>query len=194
MSIPKSTSAHEERSQLPGIDVHAAPTMRPTKAKGRRLLFFVAVAVTMPLVVGYASIAAWAYYQFGTMRSMAAFLDGQQLILEPETLDAGSLNSGSIKVMQIQAVNLTAETIQINGAMSYCARQACLEVDDQFPIAIPPRQKRPISVTLKVNPPEKSRSGAFTYSTNVHTQIGTRPFAISGNIVDGAASGSETTN
>jgi len=152
---------------------------------GRKWRFptILAIAMLSPLLVGFAIVGGWAYFQFGTLRSASAFMRGDQLDLEPPMLDAGMLHAGDDRTLKVWAVNLTGETVRVNGGVSYCAEKACLAVVDEFPMSIPPRSKREIRIVIKANPPGRTRVGPFRYDTNIHTQLGSRSVAITGEVI-----------
>lgn len=161
----------------------SAATAAPVRRIRWRFPLILAAAMLTPLVGGVGVIGGWAYHRFGSLGAAAAFLRGNSLVLEPLTLDAGPLRPGEARTLRLWACNLTGQVLHVNGGRGYCAREACVALEDQFPLAIAPRSRREIRIHVEANPPERSRPGPFRYQTIIYTEVGGRMVAITGSAI-----------
>jgi hypothetical protein len=76
---------------------------------------------------------AWGYWQFGSLASTLAYLNGERLLVDPATPSFGVAKRGEERDVQVTIRNRTGKDVKILGAKSTCG---CMVMAEQFPISI----------------------------------------------------------
>lgn len=137
------------------------PDLAPLWANPRREL----VEGCRPALVAAAGMAAmfailWsvALYGFGSAPEALAYLRGERVSVQPRLVNMGEGQPGELRQVAVEVANWTDKPIRVIGASRDCSCSV-----DGLPVSIPPKQKRPISLKLRLS----GQPGIFTRSATL---------------------------
>ncbi len=94
--------------------------------------------------IGLALIAAWGFWQFGSVSAGLARLRGDQLLLDAYSKSFGSLEGGRVGTVEFNLLNKASRPVTVLGARSRCT---CAAVRD-LPMVVPSGQRRAITIVV----------------------------------------------
>jgi len=154
--------------------------------KGPPLVLALALALGVPMVGGIGIVGGWAWYHFGSRTAALAFLQGQSLLLDPQSFDLGAIRPKVKRFLTMRAVNLSSQPIAINGVQGYCTGpDGCILCTNQFPIVMQPRESHTLTLEYEFKGRPEARS--IHLMTEAFTEIGNFEIALKGKIEGGEA-------
>jgi len=134
------------------------------KSHGRTLVLWFAYALaSSALAVGTVAVTGLLF--FGTAWAFPTLAQGKPLLLEPGTVDAGTLQPGRSVKVAYRLTNLTPRAVFVNGLQSNCT---CVSAD-ALPMEIPPHSRR--SLMLWVRPVDEQAGKSFAQSADLYLSV-----------------------
>jgi len=120
----------------------------------------------------------WSYIRWGSVAYGLVWLQGEQLVVEPSSMDLRDVPCGERKKLSFRVKNLAAEPVHLLGANSSCS---CLVTND-LPTIVPANGSCEIHAEFVV----PSEAGKFTKDLVVYSELESQTYLvvqISGNAV-----------
>ena len=157
-----------------GLLLAHRPAAGGSLAAGRVVRVGLLTAALVSLVVGGMAVRA------GSFDGGLARLRGDQVTVQPGTVDIGSVPGGQIVTVPVRLANHTTGPLRVVGGTSDCN----YITTDSLPVELPPGGSREVSIQLKLPP----AAGAFARSARFWTDSDRRQvaFAIVGRITEHA--------
>src|SRR5579871_1841478 len=99
------------------------------------------IVVAVFLLAGLAG-AAW----FGSFDSLRAFLRGDLLAIQPQVINIGTVEWGTVLDPKVRVSNLTSRPIRIQGAIGDCP---CMSPPPSLPLEVPPFGTRDLDLRVR---------------------------------------------
>lgn len=106
-----------------------------------------AIGAALALVLGIGLVGLLGRVLYGTMDALPALARGQAVVVEPKSRDLGRVPAGSTVETTFDLINLSDQTVVLNGVGASCT---CISVTE-LPLEIPSRARRTIRVRLSAS-------------------------------------------
>lgn len=142
MDVENARVMEENQAELHSLEAEPAP--QPAKIRLR--LLGPAASILACLGGGGLLIAAalkWGYWEFGSLASTLAYLNGESLLVDPGTLSFGTARRGDERDMHVMIRNRTGKAVKILGVKSTCG---CMVTAEEFPLSIRDRGQQKLTI------------------------------------------------
>ena len=95
--------------------------------------------------IGFALVAAWWLWQFGSVSAGLARLRGDRLLLDAYSKSFGTIEAGQLGTVEFNLMNTSSGQVTVLGARSSCT---CAAADD-LPTVVPPRGRQSIRIHVR---------------------------------------------
>lgn len=134
--------------------------------------------------------ASWA--TFGSRRLAVGYLVGRQLVLEPDSIELGTVSVGEDRRASFRVTNVGRSPVTIVGGTTSCA---CTTVE-RLPMTVAPGQTRSLDLLVWVSPTTPAAQTIRFYTTSSsqpridaeltsHVSVGTSGESVSSRFSDG---------
>jgi hypothetical protein len=86
---------------------------------------------------------AWGHWEFGSLASTLAYLNGERLLVDPGTLSFGMAARGEERDLHLTIRNRTGKEVKVLGARSTCG---CMVTAEKFPLSIGDRGQQELTI------------------------------------------------
>ena len=135
------------------MSVDSLPTSQPPNAPPQLVSsqqpiysnrFGFVVQVSAMALLAFSAIWGYAYWKTKSLELVVLWLNGERLLIEPTTIDLGSVPANQIIDKQIRVINLSSQDMTLFGSHESCS---CLSLDE-FPITLEPGTERQLSIRM----------------------------------------------
>jgi len=112
-------------------------------AKARPLTWLAKVVICTS--IGFALVAAWGFWQFGSGSAGLARLRCDRLLVDAYSKSFGSLEAGSVGTVEFNLLNTARRPVTVLGARSSCS---CAAAGD-LPMVVPSGGRRSITILVR---------------------------------------------
>jgi hypothetical protein len=144
-------------------EIHGAPT---GKGGRRGPAWILACVGGGGLLIGAA--LAWGYWQFGSLASTVAYLNGERVFVDPDTLSLGVVRRGEERDLRFTIRNRTGKAVKLLGAKSTCG---CMRMEETFPISIGEGGQRELTIHVWLT----GKDSAFDKRVDFYTDEESKP-------------------
>ncbi len=133
-----------KQAQMDSCSQVRAPEAQPEKTNAPwrgTAMWGVACAAGGALLI--TAVLAWGYWEFGSLSSTVAYLNGERLLVDPGTLSFGTCRRGEERDLQVTMRNRTGKEVKILGARSTCG---CMVTTEKFPLSIGDRGQQELAI------------------------------------------------
>lgn len=113
-------------------------------------------------------------YQYRSLRAALASIRGREVIIVPDVIDIGDVESGDLIEVTFKIKNISRNHINILGNYVSCS---CTNINNRFPTTLPPGETLDLVLAVKI-PVESNvnlSEEAILYTDSIHTRsVGVR--------------------
>lgn len=127
----------------------------------RRVLFagaWPALSVLAGMAALFVILWGVAHFGFGSVPEALAYLRGDRVSVQPRLVNLGEGQPGELRQIAVEVANWTDKPVRVIGASRDCSCSV-----DGLPLTIPAKQRRPITLTLRLS----GQPGIFTRSASL---------------------------
>lgn len=111
---------------------------------------------------------AWGHWEFGSLSSALAYLNGERLLVDLGTLSFGTARRGEERDLQFTIRNRTGKEVKILGTRSTCG---CMATAEKFPISIGNRGQQDLTIHVWLT----GKDSAFEKRVDFYTDDDANP-------------------